>query len=111
MPEFTGGAPFSDYEVLMTNPDNSACEVYRGPEMECTVTGLLPGRPYLFQVRCLNRAGVSCFVMHFLTSFFLLRDLDVENLSFFEFINLVLIKTYLMSWTLLRSGSMSRQSS
>ena len=58
MPEFTGGAPFSDYEVLMTNSDNSTSEVYRGPDTDCTVTGLLPGRNYLFQVRCLNRAGV-----------------------------------------------------
>lgn len=46
-----------------------------------------------------------------LNELLLLRDLDFENLSFYQFIRLVLIKTYLMSWTLLRGGSLSRQSS
>jgi hypothetical protein len=31
----------------------------RGRETECVVASLLPGRPYLFQVRAYNRAGVG----------------------------------------------------
>ncbi len=31
----------------------------RGRETECLVASLLPGRPYLFQVRAYNRAGVG----------------------------------------------------
>lgn len=31
--------------------------VYRGHETECVVASLLPGRPYLFQVRAFNRVG------------------------------------------------------
>ena len=47
-----------DFEVQVTNPDNSSRIVYRGRDLDCTVAGLLPGRPYLFQVRAFNRAGV-----------------------------------------------------
>ena len=43
----------------MALADNSLREVYRGRDVDCTVTGLSPGRPYLFQVRAFNKAGVS----------------------------------------------------
>ena len=50
----------SEYELLMTSPDRqTAAEVYRGPKTEASVTDLLPGRAYTFQVRALNHAGVS----------------------------------------------------
>jgi len=52
-----GGAPVTEYEIDMTSPDNSTRGVYRGRETECVVASLLPGRPYLFQVRAYNRAG------------------------------------------------------
>lgn len=32
---------------------------YRGPDWDCTVAGLLPGRAYLYSVRAFNSAGVS----------------------------------------------------
>ena len=50
-PEYDGGALVTDYEIDMTMPDNSTKGVYRGRNTECVVASLLPGRPYLFQVR------------------------------------------------------------
>ena len=41
----------------MTGPDNLTRGVYRGRDTECVVASLLPGRPYLLQVRAHNRAG------------------------------------------------------
>ena len=41
----------------MTSPDNTTRAVYHGHDTECVVASLLPGRPYLFQVRAHNRAG------------------------------------------------------
>lgn len=49
--------------MLMTNPDNSSREVYRGQECDCVVAGLLPGRYYLFQVRANNKTGVSIYFL------------------------------------------------
>ena len=49
----------TEYDVQMTGPDNTTREVYKGRDLDCSVAGLLPGRPYLFQVRAANRAGVS----------------------------------------------------
>ncbi|CAF1136420.1 unnamed protein product, partial [Didymodactylos carnosus] len=58
-PDYDGGATVIDFEVQITNPDNSSRLVYRGKDLECTVTALLPGRPYLFQVRAFNKAGAG----------------------------------------------------
>jgi predicted phage tail protein len=58
-PDYDGGAPVTDFEVQMSLPDNSTQEVYRGRELDCTVAGLSPGRPYLFQVRAVNKMGES----------------------------------------------------
>ncbi|KAK2143631.1 hypothetical protein LSH36_825g03009 [Paralvinella palmiformis] len=58
-PSYEGGDAVSEYDVIMTNPDNTTREVYRGRECECVVAGLLPGRPYLFQVRPINKAGAG----------------------------------------------------
>ena len=57
-PEYDGGAPVTSYAAQMISPDNTMREVYRGHDLDCIVAGLLPGRPYLFQVRAFNRAGV-----------------------------------------------------
>merc|ERR1719445_978791 len=56
-PEHDGGAPITEFEIDMTSPDNITRSVYRGRDTECVVASLLPGRPYLFQVRASNRAG------------------------------------------------------
>jgi len=57
-PDYDGGSPVIEFEVQVINPDNSSRVVYRGRDLDCIVAGLLPGRPYLFQVRAFNRAGV-----------------------------------------------------
>lgn len=56
-PEYDGGAAVTEFEIDMTSPDNITRSVYRGRDTECVVASLLPGRPYLFQVRAQNRAG------------------------------------------------------
>ena len=56
-PDYDGGAPITEFEIDMTSPDNITRGVYRGRDTECVVASLLPGRPYLFQVRAQNRAG------------------------------------------------------
>ena len=49
-PDFDGGSHVTEYEVQMTNSDNTTREVYRGRDTECMVAGLSPGRPYILQV-------------------------------------------------------------
>lgn len=58
-PEYDGGSPVTELEVEMTASDACKRLVHRGPETECIVDGLLPGQPYLFHVRAINKAGVS----------------------------------------------------
>lgn len=58
-PETDGGSPVTEFEIDMTMPDNKTRAVYRGRETECVVASLLPGRPYLFQVRAHNRVGAG----------------------------------------------------
>ncbi|UJR33220.1 hypothetical protein I4U23_020675 [Adineta vaga] len=58
-PDYDGGSSVIEFEVQVTNPDSSSRIVYRGRDLDCTVAGLLPGRPYLFQVRAFNRAGAG----------------------------------------------------
>ncbi|CAF1000984.1 unnamed protein product [Adineta steineri] len=58
-PDYDGGSPVIEFEVQVTNPDSSSRIVYRGRDLDCVVAGLLPGRPYLFQVRAFNRAGAG----------------------------------------------------
>ena len=48
----------SEFEVQVTWPDASTRQVYRGRDTDCVVAGLLPGRPYLVQVRAINKTGV-----------------------------------------------------
>ena len=57
-PEYNGGASVTEFTSQMISPDNTSREVYKGRDLDCIVAGLLPGRPYLFQVRAFNRAGV-----------------------------------------------------
>ena len=50
-----------EFTAQMISPDNTSREVYKGRDLDCIVAGLSPGRPYLFQVRAFNRAGVGEF--------------------------------------------------
>ncbi|KAK7020755.1 Fibronectin type 3 domain [Halocaridina rubra] len=56
-PDYDGGAPVTEYHIDMMAPDNDRRQVYCGRDLECTVASLLPGRPYIFLVRGLNRIG------------------------------------------------------
>ena len=58
-PDNNGGAQVTEFAAQMILPDNTSREVYKGRDFDCIVAGLSPGRPYLFQVRAFNRAGVS----------------------------------------------------
>jgi len=49
----------NSFEVGCTTPDNLTNEAYRGKDTSYTVTGLLPGRSYLFQIRAYNRIGAG----------------------------------------------------
>ena len=58
-PDYDGGAAITEFTIDMTSPNNETRAVYKGSETECMVASLMPGRPYLFQVRALNRAGAG----------------------------------------------------
>ena len=58
-PEQDGGSVVFEFEVQLTTPDNSSRQVYRGRDTDCVVAGLLPGRPYLAQVRAINKTGAG----------------------------------------------------
>jgi hypothetical protein len=58
-PDYDGGAIVTEFEIDMTSTDNMTRRVYRGRDTECVIASLLPGRPYLFQVRAHNRAGAG----------------------------------------------------
>ncbi len=59
----------TEFEVQMGHPDNTIREVYRGRDLDCTVAGLSPGRPYIFQVRAHNKTGVGVNFLYFIYSF------------------------------------------
>ena len=48
---------FSSKYRNISKPQYLALKPFRGSDTECFVASLLPGRPYLFQVRAHNRAG------------------------------------------------------
>ncbi|XP_074657829.1 fibronectin type-III domain-containing protein 3A-like isoform X1 [Tubulanus polymorphus] len=58
-PDNDGGSPIQEYDILMTLPDNTTREAYKGRDLDCVVAGLAPGRPYLFQVRAISKAGAG----------------------------------------------------
>ena len=58
-PQYDGGSQVVHFTAQVISADNSVREVYKGPDLDCIVAGLLPGRCYLFQVRAVNRAGVK----------------------------------------------------
>ncbi|XP_064020905.1 fibronectin type III domain-containing protein 3B isoform X2 [Pogoniulus pusillus] len=61
VPPSESGCPVSEYSVEMTEPEEVVSEVYHGPDLECTVSNLLPGATYGFRVRALNDGGYGPF--------------------------------------------------
>uniref|UniRef100_A0A8C4NCH8 Fibronectin type III domain containing 3A n=1 Tax=Eptatretus burgeri TaxID=7764 RepID=A0A8C4NCH8_EPTBU len=60
-PAVNGGCAVLEYTLELGTPGTEMREVYHGPDVECTVHGLLPGRPYKLHVRAANRAGAGPF--------------------------------------------------
>lgn len=49
----------SCYSVEMSGQHSEESrEVYQGPELDCSVGGLMPGRTYSFRIKAANKAGV-----------------------------------------------------
>ncbi|KAF4025599.1 hypothetical protein G4228_017782 [Cervus hanglu yarkandensis] len=61
-PLVNGGSPISCYGVEMSPVErDEPREVYQGPEVECTVSNLLPGKTYSFRLRAANKMGFGPF--------------------------------------------------
>nr|XP_061797560.1 fibronectin type-III domain-containing protein 3A-like [Nerophis lumbriciformis] len=57
-PQVDGGSPVSCYSVELSAPQSEESrEVYQGPDLDCCVAGLLPGRTYGFRLKAGNKAG------------------------------------------------------
>uniref|UniRef100_A0A7N9AX27 Fibronectin type-III domain-containing protein 3A n=1 Tax=Mastacembelus armatus TaxID=205130 RepID=A0A7N9AX27_9TELE len=57
-PQVDGGNPVSCYSVEMSGPQSEESkEVYQGPELDCSVGGLMPGKTYSFRLKAANKAG------------------------------------------------------
>ncbi len=80
----------SCYSVEVSGPQSEESrEVYQGPELDCSVGGLMPGKTYSFRLKAANKAGVrktvktdlskngSFFLLHSINSFSLNRILKV----------------------------------
>lgn len=57
-PQVDGGSPVTCYSVELSGPQSEESrEVYQGPELDCSVGGLLPGKTYSFRLKAANKAG------------------------------------------------------
>uniref|UniRef100_A0A667Z828 Fibronectin type III domain containing 3A n=1 Tax=Myripristis murdjan TaxID=586833 RepID=A0A667Z828_9TELE len=55
-------SPVSCYSVEVSGPQTEESrEVYQGPELDCTVGSLLPGKTYSFRLKAANKAGFGPF--------------------------------------------------
>lgn len=58
-PQGDGGSPVTCYSVEVSGPQSEESrEVYQGPELDCSVGGLMPGKTYSFRLKAANKAGV-----------------------------------------------------
>uniref|UniRef100_A0A8C8A3N0 Fibronectin type-III domain-containing protein 3A n=1 Tax=Oryzias sinensis TaxID=183150 RepID=A0A8C8A3N0_9TELE len=57
-PQVDGGSPVSCYSVEVSGQQaEESREVYQGPELDCSVGALMPGKTYSFRVKAANKAG------------------------------------------------------
>ncbi|XP_068440726.1 fibronectin type-III domain-containing protein 3A isoform X1 [Clinocottus analis] len=57
-PHVDGGSPVSCYSVEVSGPQaEESREVHQGPELDCSVGGLMPGKTYSFWLKAANKAG------------------------------------------------------
>lgn len=54
----------SCYSIEVSGPQSEESrEVHQGPELDCSVGGLMPGKTYSFRLKAANKAGVRSTVI------------------------------------------------
>uniref|UniRef100_A0AAQ4RRP0 Fibronectin type III domain containing 3A n=1 Tax=Gasterosteus aculeatus aculeatus TaxID=481459 RepID=A0AAQ4RRP0_GASAC len=57
-PNVDGGSVVSCYSIEVSGPQSEESrEVHQGPELDCSVGGLMPGKTYSFRLKAANKAG------------------------------------------------------